>query len=115
MSRLAKIFIVCLVLGLLLFSYVLDVFAAREIAPGRVVTWVKIRVYEEGSRQPDLTVGLPVGLVEWALNSTRSVRVMGLDGVEMNTRGFWQRLRKSNPKEPVELESDDGHVQVWLE
>jgi len=115
MSRFAKFFTVCLVIGIFLFSYALDVFAAREVAPGRAATWVKVRVFDESSRGPDLTVGLPAGIVEWALTSTCSARVLDADGQEADLREFWQRLRRSNPKAPLEFAGDGGRVQVWLE
>jgi len=115
MSRLAKFFTVCLIIGIFLFSYALDVFAAREVAPGRVATWVKVQVYEEGSREPELTVGLPVGLMEWVLSSSHSARVLEVDGREMDLRGLWLRLRESNPEQPLEFANDGGRVQVWLE
>jgi len=115
MSRLAKFFTVSLVAGIFLFSYALDVFAAREVAPGREVTRVMIRVYEEHSRKPELTVGLPAGLVEWVLTSARSARVPGKDGSETDLREFWLRLRESSPGKPLEFEDEGERVQIWLE
>jgi hypothetical protein len=115
MSRPAKLLTVCLVIGIFLFSYALDVFAAREVVPGRVAARVMIRVFEEGSRKPELTVGLPAGLVEWVLTSVRSARVRGADGSETDLRKFWLRLRESNPGKPLEFADEGERVQIWLE
>ena len=115
MSRVAKFFTVCLVIGIFLFSYALDVVAAREVAPGRVASRVKIRVLEEGSGEPALTVGLPAGLAEWALTSWGPARVLDSHGHAIDLQEFWLRLRESDRQRPLEFSDGGDRVQIWLE
>ena len=115
MSRVAKFFTVCLVIGIFLFSYALDVVSAREVAPGRVASRVKIRVFEEGSGEPALTMGFPAGFAEWTLTAFGSARALDSRGRETELREFWLRLRESDRQRPLEFSDGGDRVQIWLE
>jgi len=115
MSRLGKFLIVCLAIGLFVFSYALSLFTVREVAPGREAAWVKIRVTDEDSPGQGFSMGIPVGLVEKVLTSSRPTTRVALDGKETDLREIWQRLRETEPGKPLEFKNDGDSVQIWLE
>ena len=115
MSRPAKFFSVCLVVGIFLFSYSFDLFAIREVAPGREASRVRIRIFGEGSHHAEVSMGLPAGLVRTLLMSAQSSCTVEVDGESLHLRDLWLRLRDTDAGKPLELRDDGDRVQVWLE
>ena len=115
MSRPGKFLIVCLAIGLFLFSYAMSLFTVREVAPGREAAWVKIRVIDEDSPGVGFSMGIPVGLVEKMLTASRLSTTVAVDGKETDLNEIWQRLRETEPGKPLEFKDDGERVQIWLE
>jgi hypothetical protein len=115
MSRPAKLFSICLVFGIFLFSYSFDLFTVREVTPGRKAAWVKIRIFEEGAHHAEVSMGLPVGLVKTLLTSAHSSGTVEMDGEDLDLRAIWLRLRDTDAGKPLEFGDDGDRVQIWLE
>jgi hypothetical protein len=115
MSRVAKFFVISWIVGIFLFSFAFDLLSVREVAPGREVRWVKIRILHEDSRHAQVSLGLPVGLVEMLLNSSRHCDRVDVGGRDMDLREIWRRLLDTRSGSPLELGDDGNQVQIWLE
>jgi hypothetical protein len=89
--------------------------APRASASERA-SWIRVRVYEKGSKQPEVSINLPLGLAELVFKSLpdsarRELRSEGIDA-----DNFWDRLIKLGPAEILSIEGKDGErVQIWLE
>jgi hypothetical protein len=90
--------------------------AAPRPSPAARATWIKVRVYEKGAKQPEVSINLPLGLAELVFKSLpetarRELREEGIDA-----ENFWDRLLKLGPSEILSIEGKDGErVQIWLE
>ena len=115
MSRSARFFCVCLITGIFLFSYAVNLFAVREISTGTEASRVQIRVFDPGDPRNRIALDLPLGLVETLLTSPPACTRLELDGREVELRELWLRLSRSDSENPLVFGDDSGRVQVWLE
>lgn len=82
----------------------------------RPASWVRLRVYEKGSRAPKLSINLPVALAELVFKSLPDDAKEDLRREGYDAGSFWERLKKTGPTEILTVEGDDGErIQVWIE
>ncbi len=82
----------------------------------REATWVRVRIYEKGSKQPQVAINLPVAFAELIFKSlpADTRKELQLKGYDADT--FWDRLKKTGPTDILTIEGDEGErVQVWIE
>jgi hypothetical protein len=78
--------------------------------------WIRVRVYEKGRSEPEVSINLPLALAEMVFKSLpdearRELRLKGYDA-----DNFWERLRKLGPAEIIDIRGDDGEkIQIWIE
>jgi len=88
----------------------------REAPAARPASWIRVRIYEKGAKDPQVSINLPLGLAELVYKSlpddTRSeLKLKGYDA-----DNFWERLKKLGPTEILSIDGKDGErVQIWLE
>jgi hypothetical protein len=89
---------------------------APKGSPAARAAWIRVRIYERGSKQPKVSVNLPVALAELVYKSLpddarRELKLKGYD-----PGNFWDGLMKLGPTEILTIEGEDGErVQIWLE
>ena len=82
----------------------------------RPASWIRVRIYEKGGNDPQVSINLPLGLAELVYKSLpddarRNLKLKGYDA-----DNFWDRLKKLGPTEILSIDSKDGErVQIWLE
>ena len=82
----------------------------------RPASWIRVRVYEKGGKDPQVSINLPLGLAELVYKSLpddarRDLKLKGYDA-----DNFWDRLKKLGPTEILSIDGKDGErVQIWLE
>ena len=85
-------------------------------APARPASWIRVRIYEKGGKDPQVSINLPMGLAELVYKSLpddarRDLKLKGYDA-----DNFWDRLKKLGPTEILSIDGKDGErVQIWLE
>ena len=89
---------------------------ARRVAPGSRASWIRVRVYEKGEKQPEVSINLPLGLAELVFKSLPDDARSGLRRKGIDADNFWDRLMQLGPSEILSIEGEDGErVQIWLE
>jgi hypothetical protein len=89
---------------------------ARKGSPAARAAWIRVRIYERGSKHPKISVNLPVALAELVYKSLpedarRELKLKGYDA-----DNFWDGLMKLGPMEILTIEGEGGErVQIWLE
>ena len=82
----------------------------------RAVSWIRVRIYEKGGKDPQVSINLPLGLAELVYKSLpddtrKELKIKGYDA-----DNFWDRLKKLGPTEILSIDGKDGErVQIWLE
>ncbi|HEY6549409.1 MAG TPA: HEAT repeat domain-containing protein [Vicinamibacteria bacterium] len=90
--------------------------APRPLAPGSRATWIRVRVYEKGEKQPEVSINLPLGLAELVFKSLPDDARSELRRKGIDADNFWDRLMQLGPSEILSIEGQDGErVQIWLE
>ena len=85
-------------------------------AAQREVRWIRVRIHENGKREPTVSLNLPLGLgalVAASLpeDARRELAKKGMDGP-----GFWQSLRQMGPTKILEVDDGEGgRVEIWTE
>lgn len=89
--------------------------APRAPAASRA-TWIRVRVYEKGEKQPEVSINLPLGLAELVFKSLPDEARSELRRKGIDSDNFWDRLMQLGPSEILSIEGEDGErVQIWLE
>jgi HEAT repeat protein len=84
--------------------------------PVKEASWLKVRIYERGKREPTVSVNVPIALAELALKALPDDARRELEHKGFETDTLLARLRKLGPTEIVTVEGDDGEkVQIWIE
>lgn len=82
----------------------------------RAASWIRVRIYEKGGKDPQVSINLPLGLAELVYKSLpddtrKELKLKGYDA-----DNFWDRLKKLGPTEILSIDGKDGErVQIWLE
>jgi hypothetical protein len=85
-------------------------------ATGKSASWIRVRIYEKGRTEPQVSVNLPMALADLVFKSLpeetrRELRLKGYDA-----DNFWDRLKKLGPTEIIDIRGDEGEkVQIWIE
>lgn len=90
---------------------------APRAAGGAVAAkWLRVRVFERGKSQPEVSVNVPVALADILFESLPDEARSGLKKKGYDADNFWRKLKQLGPSEIVEIQGDDGSVvKVWLE
>ena len=89
--------------------------APRGPAASRA-SWIRVRVYEKGEKDPEVSINLPLGLAELVFKSLPDDARSGLRRKGIDADNFWDRLMQLGPSEILSIEGADGErVQIWLE
>ena len=115
MSRAMKCLAVTFVISVFLFSFAADLLTAREVAPGKQATWLRIRLYEGGASGAALAEGLPVGMVDFLLRVAGPAGEVDCHGRKVRVRELWEDLKRSGPAKIVDIRDSGARVQIWLE
>ena len=82
----------------------------------RPATWIRVRIYERGSKDPEVSINLPMGLAELVYKSLPDDARQGLKLKGYDADNFWDRLKTLGPTEILSIDGKDGErVQIWLE
>ena len=90
--------------------------APHPAPAARPASWIRVRIYEQGSKDPEVSINLPMGLAELVYKSLpddarKDLKLKGYDA-----DNFWDRLKKLGPTEILSIDGKDGErVQIWLE
>ena len=89
---------------------------ASALPAARAASWIRVRVYQRGAKDPEVSINLPLGLAELVYKSLpddtrKELKLKGYDA-----DNFWERLKKLGPTEILSIDGKDGErVQIWLE
>jgi hypothetical protein len=82
----------------------------------KAATWIRVRVYEKGRKNANVSINLPVGLAEMVFKSLPDDAIRELKHKGIDAENFWDRLKKLPPTEIMTIEGDEGEkIQIWLE
>jgi tetratricopeptide (TPR) repeat protein len=88
----------------------------RPAAGAATITWLKVRVFGEGRREPEIAVNLPVGLAELVFKSLPEDAKRELGRRGYGEENFWERIRKLGPTQIIDIDDGEGgRVQIWTE
>lgn len=89
--------------------------APRPVGPG-APRWLRVRVFEKGRSQPEVSVNVPVALADILFESLPDDAKSELKKKGYDAENFWRKLKQLGPMEIVEIKGEDGSlVKVWLE
>jgi tetratricopeptide (TPR) repeat protein len=78
--------------------------------------WIRVRIWDKGSRKPQLSINLPVALAEMVFKSLPDSARDKLREEGYDADSFWERLKTTGPAEILTIEGGDGtRIQVWIE
>lgn len=78
--------------------------------------WLRVRVFERGRNEPQVSVNVPVALAEVLFESLPDEARVELKKKGYDAENFWRKLKQLGPTEIVEVKGEDGSVvKVWLE
>ncbi|MBI4168715.1 MAG: hypothetical protein HY510_02110 [Acidobacteria bacterium] len=116
------------VAGLLLTLASPAVARDRDRESDRQGRWLKIRVYEDGSRTPTVLVNLPMRIVSAAARVAAvagacggHVRVEGkeskgsLRSKDIDLEGLLEEIENMEAGQIVEIEDGEDRVSIWIE
>ena len=83
---------------------------------GAHTRWLKVRVYEKGQRDPNVSVNLPLALAELVVKSLPEDAQRELKRKGYGDRDAWERLLSLGPTTILEVVDEDGNrIKVWTE
>ncbi|HET9318059.1 MAG TPA: HEAT repeat domain-containing protein, partial [Vicinamibacteria bacterium] len=89
---------------------------ARPAGPAVAAKWLRVRVFEKGKSQPEISVNVPVALADILFESLPDEARSELKKKGYDAGNFWRKLKQLGPSEIVEIKGEDGSVvKVWLE
>jgi hypothetical protein len=92
--------------------------ATPEAAPGGPgrASWIKVRIWKEGARKPQLSLNFPVFLADMVFNSLPDEARDDLREEGFDADSFWERLKKSSPADILTVEGEEGgRMEIWIE
>jgi hypothetical protein len=82
----------------------------------RTVRWLKVRIYEKGSKNPTVSVNLPVALADLVVKNLPEEAQREIKRKGYGDASAWDRLLAAGPTTIVEIVDQDGSsVKVWTE
>jgi hypothetical protein len=89
---------------------------APPAGPAVAAKWLRVRVFEKGHAQPQVSINVPVALADILFESLPDEARSELKKKGYDAENFWRKLKQLGPSEIVEIKGDDGSVvKVWLE
>ena len=89
---------------------------AARAAPAAPAKWLRLRVFEKGRNEPEVSVNVPVALADILFESLPDEARGELKKKGYDAENFWRKLKQLGPSEIVEIKGEDGSVvKVWLE
>jgi hypothetical protein len=83
---------------------------------GSQARWFRMRIYEERSAEPTVSINVPMALADLVFDNLPDVARDELRKEGLDAEKFWTRLRKLGPTEIVEIKGEDGElIKIWLE
>jgi hypothetical protein len=84
--------------------------------PRVAAKWLRLRVFEKGRNEPEVSVNVPVALADILFESLPDEAKGQLKKKGYDAENFWRKLKQLGPSEIVEIKGEDGSVvKVWLE
>lgn len=84
--------------------------------PGRTAGWIRVRIWEKGKSEPQLSINLPVFLADMVFNSLPDEARDELREEGFDATSFWERLKTSGPTDILSVDGDDGtRIEIWIE
>jgi hypothetical protein len=88
----------------------------RPLPGATAVSWLKVRIFEKGRAEPEVSVNLPVGLAELVFKSLPDDAKRELGRRGYGEGNFWERIHKLGPTKIIDIDNGDGgRVQIWTE
>jgi hypothetical protein len=82
----------------------------------RKASWIRVRIYEKGSANPQVSVNLPMALADLVFKSLPDDARQKLSQKGFDADNFWDRLKRLGPTEIIDIRGNDGEkVQIWIE
>lgn len=83
---------------------------------GRDAHTVRVRITKPGSKEPHVSINVPLALAEIVFKSLPDDARRELRGEGYDPETFIRRLRKLGPSEIIDIRGDDGElIQIWTE
>ena len=97
-----------------------DAVRSRTPAPvrvsGREAHSVRVRITKPGSKEPHVSINVPLVLAEIVFKSLPDDARRELRGEGYDPETFFKRLRSLGPSEIIDIRGEDGEViQIWTE
>jgi hypothetical protein len=84
--------------------------------PPAAARWLRVRVFEKGRNEPEVSINVPVALADILFESLPDEARSELKKKGYDAQNFWRKLKQLGPSEIVEIKGEDGSVvKVWLE
>jgi hypothetical protein len=88
----------------------------EALRPGRMASWLKVRIYAPGSSTAKVSVTVPLGLAEMVFKSLPDDAIEDLRKKGYDAERFWEQLRKLGPTEIVKIDGEHGErIHIWIE
>jgi hypothetical protein len=83
--------------------------------PARAAAWLRVRIFEEGVKEPKVSINLPIALADLVFKSLpedakRDLRRNGYDA-----DNFWEQLKKLGPTDIIEIVGERERIKIWIE
>jgi hypothetical protein len=122
-----------IIAGLLLMTLGVSLAPAKDPESATKGRWLKIRVYENDSKTPNVLVNLPLraasalmriaarsGILDAEINVDVDLQSEGEHGEHLKLRGkdfeeFWDAIASMEPGQLVQVEEDGDRVEIWIE
>jgi hypothetical protein len=83
---------------------------------GRDAHMVRVRISKPGSKEPHVSINVPLALAEIVFKSLPDDARRELRGEGYDPESFIRKLRKLGPSELIDIRGDDGEIiQIWTE
>jgi hypothetical protein len=104
----------CLVLSIFFYSFCSDLSTPREAIAGGETAWATIRISEPHGCEGRAQVRIPVGLMDFLASHSQSEPIFDVDGEFLDAREAWKRIRRLPPGQPLQLQIEEGSIEVEL-
>ena len=114
MSGGSKFLSTCLVLSIFLYSFCSDLLTPREAVAGGEAAWATIRISDAHGCPRRTQVRVPLWLVDFLASHSESEPIFEVDGEILDAREAWKKVRRLPPGHPLQLQVEDGRIEVEL-
>jgi hypothetical protein len=104
----------CLVLSIFLYSFCSDLLTPREALASAEAAWATIRISEQHGCARPTQLRIPVGLMDFLANHSQSEPMFEVDGEILDAGEAWKKIRRLPPGHPLQLQVEEGSIEVEL-